>query len=778
MNLLSQPQFDAYGKSAVPSHVQAKNSISHFDLVGAVRRQMWILLVSTAVGAGLGGGYILQAVPTFTSSASILIDAKNVGLAAANAFEGSLAFEAGAVDSQLQILQSDRIAKSVARQLGLQNNMLFLNPEQSALESVAGGLIGALSNAVSLLSGSSQPVQIATLPEEMRLILAGSKLQRSLRVGRVGRTYVFVLEYSDQDPRLAQAVAGQYVSAYLEDQLDSKFESTRRATNWMEERLRELRTRSLTADQAVQKYRADNNLIAASGRLIDDQVLTDATTQLTAARSQLDTASARYQRLREIVEKQDVSGSLTELIQNPNVAQLRSRYLDASKMDSDMSVRYGVNHSVAEKARRDMAEYKRLMFEELKNLLPGYQSDVQIAQSRVNSIQTTINSLRQTTVSNDSAMVKLRALEQESESLKTLYSTFLQKYQEMQQQQSFPVTDARIISDASVPLFPTSPRSLLSILAFLLAGGVFGAGVAALREWRDRGIRTPAQVREELGLDFVANIPTLETSSAHNRRRPLSRGAVVKGIPLPDGRLRTNSENETLQKVLTDPLSQFAEAIRAVKFKVSDGHRSGSKGIVIGMISMFPDEGKSTIAKNLASSLAFQGTRTVLVDGDVRNPSLTASLVGSTNRGLVDIIERSVTLENALAIEAESGLAFLPGASRARQAGDIFTNSRTHDVIEELRRRFEVVIIDFPPVGALMDALAASSVVDGYLFIVQWGKTPRKTMQEFIVNNPGFADKILGVVLNRVDMKRLERYGSGLAAAHYGKYGGKYFNAD
>ncbi len=116
------------------------------------------------------------------------------------------------------------------------------------------------------------------LPEPFRLLIASRILQSNLEVGRVGRTYVFNVAYTDRDPALAQSIAGQYANAYLEDQLDSKFDATRRATNWMEERIRDLRAQSLAADEAVQKYKADNNLVAASGRLLDDQTLTDATT--------------------------------------------------------------------------------------------------------------------------------------------------------------------------------------------------------------------------------------------------------------------------------------------------------------------------------------------------------------------------------------------------------------------------------------------------------------------------------------------------------------------
>lgn len=774
MNIMNQYHFENPNNDSDLGQNNVRRSLSNFDILGALRRQLKVLAISAAIGGALGLGYVLQMLPSYSSTASVLIDAKNVGMAATTALEGSLAFDTGAVDSQLQILQSDKIAMAVAQRLGLQNNIEFLVPRPSFVGRINEIAMNAVTYVVRLSSGETTPPTVTDLPENIRLLLASRKLQGNLIVGRVGKTYVLGISYVDQNPNLAQAITGQYVNAYLEDQLDSKFESTRRATNWMEDRIRELRSRSLAADQAVQRYRADNNLVAASGRLIDDQSLTDATSQLTAARVALDDASARYQRLKEIVDKQDATASLTESSANPNITQLRGKFLEAAKLYSDMKARYGESHSVAVKASKDMAEYQRLIFEELKSLLPGYQSDVSIAQSRVNSIQETLADLRGKSVLNDSAMVKLRALEQESDSLKVLYSTFLQKSQEMQQQQSFPVTDARIISEPSLPLRPSGPPSLLLLSGFLLVGALGGVGVGVFREWKDRGLRTPSQVRDELGLEFLSNIPVLDKTVAPERRHNPPRRSNDAHIGSVGGGARFTCAEGILREVVDHPLSQFSEAVRALKIKI-DLSLTSNAGIVVGLASMFPDEGKSTVAKNLASSLAFQGKRTLLIDGDLRNPSLTRSLLGSPKRGLAEVINERVELSDVIAVEEGSGLAFLPGATRTQQGSDLFSSPRTHQFITKLRQHYDVIVIDFPPVGALTDAFAASSVVDGYVFVAHWGKTPRKSLRELFDSNPRFSEKTLGLALNRVDLKRLERYGSTLGSAHYGKYADRYF---
>jgi succinoglycan biosynthesis transport protein ExoP len=228
-----------------------------------------------------------------------------------------------------------------------------------------------------------------------------------------------------------------------------------------------------------------------------------------------------------------------------------------------------------------------------------------------------------------------------------------------------------------------------------------------------------------------------------------------------------------LQMAIEQPFSQFAEAFRTMKFKLSN-ELPKKKGIVLGMASLFPEEGKSTIAKNFASSLALQGMKTLLIDGDIRNPQLTMSLVGLAKAGLIDVVQGTHTIEDASYEEDGSGLTFLP-SGKTQQRNDLFSSEKTHNLLDSLRQKYDVVVIDFPPVGALADALSAHPVIDGYFLVVHWGKTPRGIVKEFIINHPAIANKTLGVVLNKVEVHKLNRYGNYLSPQNYGKYAQRYF---
>lgn len=299
-------------------------------LLSAARRQRRPIGISIGVTFLLGVLFLLQAVPKYTAETSLLIDSKQVGLSATSPLEGSLAFDTGAVDSQVLVLQSDRIAAAVADHLDLAHNSDFVHPAQSVVGGAISLVAGSLSTAARFLRLTDKSSAFEDLPVDIQRILMVDHLQKNLKVTRNARTYVLTVDYTDPNPALARSIAAAYAQAYLEDQLESRFETTRRAATWLEARTKEVKSKADTADQAVQAFRAKNNLTEASGRLITEQALTDANTQLSVARNDLNSAQAKYDRLQQIVDAREYTASSVDALANPIISQLRSKYLDSS----------------------------------------------------------------------------------------------------------------------------------------------------------------------------------------------------------------------------------------------------------------------------------------------------------------------------------------------------------------------------------------------------------------------------------------------------------------
>ncbi|TBW32160.1 chromosome partitioning protein ParA, partial [Siculibacillus lacustris] len=698
-------------------------------ILQAANRQKKSIGISVAVCFALGIGYLALAVPRYTATASLLIDAKQVGMTATSAFEGALAFDTGAVDSQVLVLMSDKLAGAVVDRLQLTTNLGFVNPPRSVFGATFSWVSNQVDGALRWLGIADPTPRYEDLPPELQKLVVVEQLKYYLKVTRNARTYVLTIEYTDADRMLARTIASTYASSYLEEQLESKFDATRRASLWLDDRIREVKAKANAADQAVQAFRARNNLTEASGRLISEQNLTDANTQLAVAKNDLASAQAKYERLKQIVDAKEYTAAVVDSLTNPNIAQLRSKYLLSAKQNADITAKLGPQHLQAQNARQEMLQYEHLIFEEIVRLLQSYQSDVQIAADRVANFERSIERMRTANLADSDAMAKLRALEQEATTYNTLYAGYLQKAQDMLQQQSFPITDARIITEAAIPLLPSSPKKLLVLLGSLFLGGLVGGGVAALREFRERGFRTSTQVREELGLDFIAYVPELpkDTFKLHPEAHAEGKGSRSARVVRP--------ANPGLEVVLDDPLSRYAESMRALK--IATDFRFGVKRpLVLGFVSMFPNEGKSTAAKNYASLIAAQGERVLLVDGDLRNPQLTRDLTPQATLGFVDLLQsKEKALSDVVHIEERSKLVFLPGATHKRIAAssDALGSQAMIDLVQKAATAFDLIIIDLPPIGAVIDAVAASRFIDGYYLVVEWGKTPRSAVRDMLI---------------------------------------------
>jgi succinoglycan biosynthesis transport protein ExoP len=228
--------------------------------------------------------------------------------------------------------------------------------------------------------------------------------------------------------------------------------------------------------------------------------------------------------------------------------------------------------------------------------------------------------------------------------------------------------------------------------------------------------------------------------------------------------------------VVDKPLSSYAETLRAVRI-AADVALSDEPVRVIGVVSMLPGEGKSTTAKNLATLLAMQGCRTLLIDGDLRNPGLTRVLSPHSEVGLLQVLLDGVPLSSALVLEQESNLWFLPAVIRSRitHTADLISSPAMRALLQQASSAFEYIVVDLPPTGPVVDVRAAADLFSGFVFIVEWGKTARKAVRSTFEMEHKLSDSCLGVILNKVDEQKLSLYHDyGSEHSYYGRYNAYY----
>ena len=740
----------------------AGDTIDVERLIAVVRRQWRVVAVCVVIFAILGLVYILTAVPRYTASTSVLIDRGNseiVNQMSPNV--GVLPIEDDAsVLSEVELFKSDTISLAVVDKLKLLDNPDFTSPARSPFS-----ILRSLLNFRTWFA--SDDVDADDIDAMRRN--AADKIVTEMDVDRIGRSYALSISYTSTSPELASKIATTIAEAYLVDKLNSKYDATRRASDWLQERIDELKQKALESDLAVQKFRTANGLVTAGSQyqLLSDQQLSELTTQLIGAQADTARARAKYERVKSIIDNKRTDAIVTDVLDNSISNDLRKKYLEASKLEAEISARLGPDHVQAVRLRSEMGEYQRLMFEELNRIAESYQSELQVAEGREKSLQASVSQATGVTAAAGETQVQLRELERTADTYRNLYQTFLARFQEATQQQSFPITDARIITRAQVPTAPSAPKKPLILALAMALGAAFGGGIGAFREFRDRFFRTGEQVRDVLSLEYIGHIPAVDAKEASS------------GTSEPESARGLQNGNGITNYVVNHPLSAFAETMRSAKIAV-DMENPSSRCKVIGVISSLPGEGKSTVAINLAQLLAMQGSRTLLIDADLRNPGATRAIGRHAEQGILEALLEGKPLKDLLLLDSKTRLAFLPAVVKRRvpHSSDLLSSSIMVNLLEELKVHFDYIVLDLPPLGPVVDARAVSPMLDASLGVIEWGRTSRRVVRTTFAVQPELMEKCIGVVLNKVDTEKLKLYRSyGSGEYYYNRYSAYYHEA-
>src|SRR5262245_14212169 len=707
-------------------------------ILAGARRQFKIIAVTTIVVVLLGLGYLIAATPLYTSTVDILLDSRQFSAVDISKDEAALSFNGTALESQVEVLKSEKIALAVIEKLDLTADPEFTE------ESYIGRLISLVAQGVEFAlgraGGDAQDKQFRL----KRRALAN--FQKMMEVKRLEKTFVLDVEFSSRSATKAARIANAIADAFLLDHLEAKYDATRRTSLWLQGRLEDLRQKSSHADTAIERYKQENKLIGAKGTLVNEQQLAELNSQLTLARAESARTQARYELIESLIRDKRADAAVADELNNPVITDLRNKYNKAAKRVAEYTMRVGPNHDTIKLLKNEMQQYEKQMFDEFGRIAETYRSDLQIARAREQSISQSLSNLMAVSAGDNLNLVSLREKEREADSLRALYQNFLQRYQEMAQQQSFPITEARVITRATSPLYPSKPRKLL-ISAIGLAGGLcLGVGFAMLREYRDRGLRTPDQVRDQIGLEFLGIIPSIA----------------------PDG-LLAQDKSELLRIVVASPFCKFADTLRA--FKVTMDLNPGSeRSHVIGVISAVAGEGKSTISANLAMLLGAMGSPTLLVDGDLRLSGLTKAIGVETGHSLVDLAAGNAPPSTLVRRLPDRNVWFLPCSASAKTANSsqVLGSARMRDFLKAAGEHFHHIVVDIPPLCALADAKAIAPYVTSFLFVIEWGKTPRSAVQDALAHNEMVQEKCIGAVLNKADPGLLRLYDA------YGMHGYSY----
>src|ERR1700733_5753821 len=686
-----------------------------FDLregIGFLWRQ-WMFITSI-VGAVLfvAAVYVYSETPRYTATAQVLLEMQPQqmpGKEDAVLADADMNFEM--IESQLAIIKSTVFLKRVVEKLGLVSDPEFGSKPVQQSASLTRSIL-------SLFHGASAETKLTATDDSdgmpANVMASIEALGRATSAARSGQGYVIGISVTSLDPQRAARLANAVADRYVLEKLDAHFDAAKRASAWLSDRLTELREQLHLSEEAVAQFRSDHNLPqTGSGFTLNQQQLSDLNAKLVDARTDVAQKKARVDLLRDIEAKGASIQNLPDLPTSPQLAALRTQEATLSQKVSELAARYDNSYPLVVNARLELRDVQAQIGSEMKRMDANVQNEYELAKARAEALEGTFRTATGQLNIDDKTAITLHELDRTAEVDKNLYEDFLQRAKITQEQSTFEARDSRVITPASPPGAPSSPKKTQFMTLALIMGLFLGVGGAVAKDKLSGGFATPRQIEDML------QVPLLTSINVMNSRDLTVKGKIVQ-LPL---------------YVSAMPLSRFSEAIRTLRSGIQMTDVDDPPK-VIQLTSTIPHEGKTTVGLSLAVSAAFSGLKVLLIDGDLRHTSATSFFGLLKARGLVDALLRGVPPEEVIAFSKDANLWVLPAGSKSNNPADLLNSNRMKLLIEACGEMFDYIVIDSPPIGPVIDPIVISQLSDSVVYVVRWAATARELIQSSIKRLP------------------------------------------
>lgn len=690
------------------------------------------LLISAFVGLVTLATFIavLVVTPQYTATAKVKVADERGSYSIDSPMDPSVLLpDEEAIESEVQVITSPQLAQRVIEKQGL-----YKDPEFN--EEVSGSKV-----TVELpRDTSSDPTDAAAAgdeePEEQHSLAVRARVVDGFlkRIGawRAGRSRVIAVSFDSRSPEKAAKIVNAIVDEYVSERVEARFSAANSATDWVNERLQDLRESVAKSETAVERYRQESGLLEGERTTIISQQLSDLSARMIAVRSHRVSLEAKLERI-EAAGKENWL-SIPDVLSNALISDLRTEEYGLSRRLAELGADFGPSFSQRRKLEAQIKRIRADIAAEVQRVVVGLRREVEAARVEEQGVASALEALKLQAGDLNVNQGRLRALEREANANQAVLETFLQWLKKTTGVQQYQEADARVISYAEPPLRQSFPRKRLFVgLAFL---GSLTAAVALVltMENLDRRFRSPGQLEQHTGYRALPVIPALDA------------GWMGKAEPE--------------KHVLSHTLSPYTEAIRSLHASImTDKVHPRPKSILIA--SSFPNEGKSTLAISYARVLAKRGYAVTLVDADLRH-GMVAEKVGIAGKtGLANVLAGEIDIEDAIEHDPETPLKVVVAGASKRSPQELLHNGYFISCLEHLSAMSDFVIIDSPPVLAVSDVSLIGRSIDSTVYVARWAVTSRsEALAGLRVLREADAN-IVGVVLNATDMSKYAEFAYG-----------------
>jgi exopolysaccharide transport family protein len=742
---LPSPEVDAesllFADAPLPRLVSRESTF--LETLWILRKRRWVIIATAVVTLTLGTLASVRTKPQYDATARIALgreDNGNLGFKDVQGSSDSIDYDyTVSMDTQSKILQSDKIALEVIKNLHLDQNPAF-----------AGGLALGPPKAGSV---SVQPVD-----REREAALLGS-FHGSMQVKSIRNTRIIEITFRSPDLVLAAAIANNIVATYIEDNYRTHYDSTMQASDWLAKQISDLQQRVETSQEKLVRYQRENGMLGIDEKQnIITQKLDDLNKGFTEAQADRISKQAAYETAKagKIDQVPELSGGVGSNLRQ-QAATLRTQY-------AQLNTTFGPNYPKTLELKNQIDEIERSLQIENQRMLKGLENNFIGAQAREAMLGRALEQQKLEANQLNEKSIEYSILKRDLDANRTLYEGLLQKLKEAGVAAGLRSTNIRIVDNARVPTFPVVPNTTRNLGMSLLGGLFAGIILALLLEALDTTVRTPEEAQALTGLPSLGFIPH------SNLLGGLSRSSQRMRVALPA------ISSPTPSALVTEirPHSEVAESFRSLRTAILLSSAVRQPRMIM-FTSPMPQEGKTTTCMNMAIVLAQRGGKILLVDADLRRPGIHRAFGLSNSTGLSNVLAGLDSFENAVqCYPSQSNLLILTTGPIPPHPAELLGSDRMQELLEKLRLSYDQVILDSPPVNLVTDPAVLSPLMDSVFLVVRAGKTSKSALRHALDQLQQIKAPLTGIVVNDTQLHSVDyhyRY-------YYGKKESGYYSAE
>ena len=710
------------------------------EYVTVLRKRGWSILATTIVVLTLSTISALRAVPLYVATGRIAINREtpvNLGFKDSEAFAEDFD-SAVTLETQVRILQSRALAAEVVTSMRAQNNPLF-DP-------------GGNANAMGAKSFDLNSPKDAAL---------AARVQGSLGVKVLPGTRVIEIQCTDSNPRLAADMVNQTIATYIEQNYKTKYETTMQTSDWLAHELTDLKLKMETSQADLIRYQKENNIFGVDDKQnLINSTLDDLNKRLTEAQTDRIQKEALYnmaaQGRADLFAKDQVGGTLIDRVRAKQ-SELRTQYAQLrTQFGASFPKLVEIDNQLKQLQTELDAENDRLSLKLKSEYLAALQQE-KLLRAALEEQKTKSNEL-------NLGAIQYNIVRRDAETYRSVYEGLLQKMKEAGVSVGLRSNNIRIVDSAWVPTKPVSPNIPRSMEIGLILGLLAGLGLAFVLESLDNTVRTPEQALAISDAPSLGVVPLGSTTGSSGDRKPA---------------WKTSTARETMALVtLAKPKSDLSESYRSLRTAILLSSFKGPPKLLL-VTSPLPGEGKTMTAVNTAVVLAQKGSRVLLIDCDLRRPTIHKIFDIPSQPGLSDFLAGVANSDAVICSTSLANLSVIPAGAIPPQPAELLGSVVMRNCLNRWRQEYDFILIDSPPVLSVTDAVLLSAEVDSVLLVLRAGHTTKTALRRTCDILGQVNAKILGTVLNGLDV-----HASEYQYYYYGKYYGrsdpskKYYSGD